>query len=93
MTSLYSAPKPIVYIAAQRCRHDCLYRVHTVLRFLEYHRLRPLKDLVGHLHLGHAEFLAYLLADSRLEVVIRGQTVHEYCARRVRPSRPIYPCR
>lgn len=34
--------------------------MHAVLGLLEHTRLRALKDLVGNLHLGHAELLGNL---------------------------------
>ena len=58
-------------------RHDGLDGVHPVFRFVEDDGLRPLKDLVSHLHAIDAELVVNLTANGGVQVVEGGETVEE----------------
>lgn len=68
-------------INLQRCGHDGFDGVHTVFRFVEDDGLAALEDLIRDLHRVKSVFLADLFADGGVQIVERGQAVHEAALR------------
>ena len=65
-------------LVSQRGSEDGLDGVHAVLGLVEDDGARALKDLVRHLQRLKMELLADLAANAGVEVVERGQAVHEH---------------
>ena len=65
----------------QRHIHDRFDGVHAVFRFIKHDGLLRLKHIVRDFHRGEAELLMNLLTDRCVQVMERGQSVHEDSSR------------
>ena len=66
----------VILLIAERCDHDGLDGVHTVLGFVKYDALLAAEDVIIDLADVVALFFA-VLSGQRLKIVVSGQAVHK----------------